>query len=95
MNALVAVVVGKLFELLWPKLRDLLVDLFKEWMPKLMEATVVAQLAAAEKLASGTVDKITDAIPGTADDKLIDPIVSQVFGSPIVRDFLGGFGIRL
>jgi hypothetical protein len=108
-NAILGVLAAKLFELLkswieeqWKqhgpelieKAKDFAGGLFKEWMPKVIEATVVAQLAAAETIAAGSVDKITNAIPGTLDDQLLDPIVPQVFNSPLVKDFLGRLGIR-
>lgn len=51
---------------------------FNTWMPRLIEAVVAAVLEAGAKATSEVVDDITDAIPGEADDKLIDPLVARI-----------------
>lgn len=51
---------------------------FDKWMPKLIDAVVAAVLTTGAKAAGEVVDDLTDAIPGEADDRLIDPLMAKL-----------------
>jgi hypothetical protein len=61
------------------KIEEFIRAQFTEWFPKLIKATVVSMAQAAGQLTVNTVDKVTDVLPGTLDDRVLDPIVGQAF----------------
>ena len=60
----------------------------REHMPAIIEAVVKAVATTGAHLATEGLDKITDAIPGQFDDKVVDDIVT-----PILGDILNRFGL--
>ncbi|MCV7210518.1 hypothetical protein H7J75_17795 [Mycolicibacterium canariasense] len=57
----------------------------REHLPAIIEAVVKAVAETSAHLATDGVDKLTDVIPGDLDDKVIDPIVTNVLGSILNR----------
>lgn len=53
---------------------------FDEWMPKVIQAIVVAMMHMAEKFGTGLADDVKNVIPGTVDDKFIDSSVKAIEG---------------
>lgn len=60
----------------------------REHMPAIIAALVKAAATGGANAVTGGVDKATDLIPGTLDDRLIDPIVEGIAG-----DFLKRLGL--
>lgn len=75
MNRVIDMIVAKLFELLAPKIWGAVESAINQWMPEVVRAVVVAVANGAGQVVVDTTDKVTDIIPGTIDDDLIDPIV--------------------
>ena len=87
MNALLAALAGKLFELLWPKLEKLISDKLSEWLPAVMKAALVGAVKGGGSVVVDSTDKVTDIVPGELDDKIVDPLVKQ--GVDFLNDILG------
>lgn len=54
---------------------------FEEWLPILVTGVTQAGIHTAAALAVKGEDALTNAIPGTLDDKIIDPIFKNVMGT--------------
>lgn len=70
-----------------PKIFDMIGKQFEEWMPKILKTVLVGTAQAAGQLTVNTADRVTDWVPGTVDDAIIDPIVEQ--GVQKLRDLFG------
>lgn len=81
-----------------PEILKLIKDQFDEWMPKIAKTALLGAAKGGGKFVTDAEDKITDFIPGTLDDKLLDPaankIVNDVVGGIINQVNEWGFGIR-
>lgn len=56
---------------------DLIEAKFDEWLPKILDTIVATIAASLTRTAANLEDKVTDLIPGTADDNLLDPLVKN------------------
>ncbi|SLI13648.1 Uncharacterised protein [Mycobacteroides abscessus subsp. massiliense] len=59
-------------------IRHAVVDEIRQQIPVIIKAVVIAIAETVGNTAISGVDKITDAIPGDADDRIIDPLVEKV-----------------
>jgi hypothetical protein len=60
----------------------------RQHMPAIIEALVKAAATGGAQAVTGGVDKATDLIPGTLDDRVLDPLASSIAG-----DFLRRLGL--
>lgn len=60
------------------EVRQAIIDEIKAQIPVIIKAVVVAITETLGKTAISAADKITDAIPGEADDQIIDPLVTRI-----------------
>lgn len=58
-------------------IRHAVVDEIRQQIPVIIKAVVIAIAETVGNTAISGVDKITDAIPGDADDRIIDPLVAR------------------
>ncbi|WP_100461219.1 hypothetical protein [Mycobacteroides abscessus] len=58
-------------------IRNAVVDEIRQQIPVIIKAVVIAIAETVGNTAISGVDKITDAIPGDADDRIIDPLVAR------------------
>lgn len=64
-----------------PEITSAIGSEFAKNIPVLVEAAVRAVASGFANFAITTEDKVTDIIPGTLDDEIIDPIVKSVLGA--------------
>ncbi|SHS12950.1 Uncharacterised protein [Mycobacteroides abscessus subsp. abscessus] len=58
-------------------IRHAVVDEIRQQIPVIIKAVVIAIAETVGNTATSGVDKITDAIPGDVDDRIIDPLVAR------------------
>lgn len=58
-------------------IRHAVVDEIRQQIPVIIKPVVIAIAATVGNTATSGVDKITDAIPGDVDDRIIDPLVAR------------------
>lgn len=61
-----------------PPIIDAITAEFAKHTPELVKAVVAAVMTVGTQLAGDEIDHITDILPGTVDDAVVDPIVRQV-----------------
>lgn len=61
-----------------PPIVDAITAEFEKHTPEIIKAVVAATMTVGTRLAGDQVDTITDLIPGSIDDAVVDPIVRQV-----------------